>query len=309
MLRFLVVRIASALGVVVMVTTVTWVMIHTFRAEEFQFDQRPVLEQFLDFMNRAFLHFDWGRSQGVGVAYPDVAEMLRHGIPQDLQLLGGGLALGLFGGMAAGTYCAAHPRSPLARLMETTASFFLCAPPYVVGLSLLLLFGEGIETIDIGIGIPTQYVPFEESKGGWLGSMIAPWIVLALPFGAFCLRMMSGQLHEVAGEQYLRTARAKGLPEHTVWRRHAIPPAAAPVFSLAGASIPLLVTNMVLVEHVFSVPGVFQNLTESLDDGDFPVILGMTAVAAALVSTASIIVDVALAWLDPVVRQGKRSFA
>jgi peptide/nickel transport system permease protein len=302
LLKFLAVRIASVVGVVVMVTAVTWVMIHTLRPEPWAFDQRPAVEQFLDYLNRAFLHADLGNSwEGGG---RPVATLMREGISQDLWLLGGGMALGLLAGMAAGTFCAARPRTLLARSLESLASIFICAPPYVVGLGVLLLFGAGIAIVDVGIGIPVQHVPMSDSVGGWLGSMIVPWIVLSLPFGAFCLRMMSGSMKEVLHEQYLRTAAAKGLDERTILRRHAAPAAAAPVFSLAGVTIPLLVTNMVIIEHVFSIPGVFQDMTNEMDDGNFPVIQGMTLVAAFLVGLSSLIVDTALARLDPVVRAG-----
>lgn len=286
-----------------MVTALTWVMLHTLRPEAWALDERATLVQFGDYLQRVFLHGDFGLSwEPFGAGRP-VGDFLRAQVGHDLWLLGGGLLLGLAGGIAGGALCAAQAGTLPARAIETLASVLLCTPPYVMGLSLLLLFGAGIETIDIGIGIPTNHVEMSESLSGWLGSMIAPWIVLALPWGAFVLRMMRGSMAEVLQEEYLRTARAKGLRERVVLRRHATPAALAPVFSLAGASIPLLVTNMVLVESVFSIPGVFQDLNEQVNDGNFPVIQGITVVAAALVAATALIADIALARLDPVVRQ------
>ena len=86
-------------------------------------------------------------------------------------------------------------------------------------------------------------------------------------------------------------------------RRHAVPAAVAPVFTLAGVTVPVMVTNMVLVELVFSIPGVFQNVRESMQDADFPVVQGTVIAAAILVAVASLVVDVALAWLDPRTRE------
>ena len=175
---------------------------------------------------------------------------------------------------------------------------FLCAPVYVVGLLALLLFGAGIASAGIGF-IPLRYVPFEESPLGWLGSMIVPWIVLGLPLAAVCERMMNSAMREVMHEEFVRTALAKGLSRRLMLRRHAVPAAIAPVFTLAGVTVPVMVTNMVLVELTFSIPGVFQNVRESMQDADFPVVQGTVVAAAFLVALASLVVDVALAWLDP----------
>jgi peptide/nickel transport system permease protein len=193
---------------------------------------------------------------------------------------------------------ASRPRSAAARLIETVAMFFLCAPVYVTGLSMLLLFGAGIAVSGIGV-VPLKYVPLGEDPLAWVGSMIAPWIVLGLPLAAMCERMMNSSMREVMHEEFVRTARAKGLSRPAVLRRHAVPAAVAPVLTLAGVTVPVMVTNMVLVELTFSIPGVFQNVRESMADADFPVIQGTVIAAAILVAIATVVVDLALAWLDP----------
>jgi peptide/nickel transport system permease protein len=302
-LRFVVVRLIALVGVAVIVAAVTWVMLHTLRADAWAFDDRPTLTQFGDYMGDVFLRGDFGFAwQNFGDQ--SIADYMRETVPQDVWLLGGAMVLALVMGMAGGAYCAANPGKPLTRLLMGVAAVMVITPPYVLGLGLLLLFGAGIAIIDIGIGIPTTQTPMEESLAGWFGSMIVPWIVLSLPFGAFCLRMMNGSMREVLHEDYLRTAKAKGLHDRVVLRRHAAPAAAAPVFSVLGASVPLRVTNMVLVESVFSIPGFFQDLPEYMEDGDFPIIQAMAVVIAVLVTAASFIVDAFLAWLDPVARSG-----
>jgi peptide/nickel transport system permease protein len=297
--KFVVARLLSVAGVVLMVTTVTWLCIHLLRPEPFAFDDRSLIVQLGDYLNRAFLHFDLGRSWER--SQPEVADLLRAGLPADLWLLFGGLAFGIGTGVAAGAFVAAAPRSAPARFVETMAMICLCAPVYVVGLSLLLLFGAGIALTGIGF-MPLKYVPFSEDPLRWLGSMIAPWIVLGLPLAAVCERMMNSSMREVMHEEFVRTALAKGLSRRRMLRRHAVPAAVAPVFTLAGVTVPVMVTNMVLVELTFSIPGVFQNVRYSMEQADFPVIQGTVIAAAFLVALASLVVDVALAWLDPKVR-------
>jgi peptide/nickel transport system permease protein len=179
----------------------------------------------------------------------------------------------------------------------------LCAPVYVVGLMSLLFFGQDIG-VTHGIGIPLRYVEFRESPTGWLGALIVPWIVLGLPLAGMCLRTMLGQMVEVGDEEYIRAARAKGLGEWAVLRRHVAPVALAPTAMLASSSTPLLITNMVLVEQVFSIPGVFRDLTRAIGTANTPLILGMTMVGALLIAVTTMLFDLFLSWLDPRVRAG-----
>ncbi len=299
--RFVIGRLLSVVAVVVLVTAVTWLVFRGLRPEFFAADDRSVFIQLGDYLQRAFLHFDLGNSWENN--QPAVADLLREGIVADLWLLGGGLAFGIAAGVTAGAYVASKPRSAAARLIETVAMVFLCAPVYVVGLSALLLFGAGIAVSGIGI-VPLRYVEFGESPVRWLGALIVPWIVLGLPLAAACERMMNSSMREVLHEEFVRTALAKGISRRRMLRRHAVPAAVAPVLTLAGVSVPVMVTNLVLVELTFSVPGVFQNVRDSMADADFPVIQGTVMAAAVLVAVASLVVDVALAWLDPKVRAG-----
>jgi peptide/nickel transport system permease protein len=109
---------------------------------------------------------------------------------------------------------------------------------------------------------------------------------------------------EIGGEDYVRAARAKGLSERAVLRRHVARPALAPTAMVASAAMPLLLTNAVLVEQVFSVPGVFRDLTRSIGQANYPLIFGMTAVGALLIALSTLVFDLFLQWLDPRVRDG-----
>ena len=301
MMRFFARRLFGLVAVVVMVTVVTWISIHGLRPEAFAFDTRPTLQQLGDYLVQAFLHLEFGKSWENN--QPPVAGMLRAGLPADLQLLLGGMTFGLLLGITAGTFVGSRPRTRAGRLVEGVSMIFLCAPVYVVGLSVLLLFGVGIAITGIGF-IPVKYVPFDESPLRWLGSMIVPWIVVGLPLAAVCERMMNSSMREVLHEEFVRTALSKGISHRRMLRRHAVPAAAAPVLTLAGVTVPVMVTNMVLVELTFSIPGVFQTFRSSMDNEDYPVIMGIVIAAAVLVALGSLLVDLALAWLDPKLRTG-----
>jgi peptide/nickel transport system permease protein len=290
-------RVASVAIVVVGVTALTWLAVNALRPDLRTGDHRMIFVALADYLQNAFIHFDFGRSATGG---REVAQVIREGLPADLSLLVGGMAFGLLAGAVGGAYCAARPGTVPARALETLAALAMCAPVYVVGLSLLLLFGAGLGiAVDHGLAIPTDYTPFHESPLRWAAGLLAPWVVLGLPVAGQCLRMMRSSMTEVLDEDYLRTAMAKGLRRRTVVRRHAVPSALAPVFSLTGVTMPVVITNLVLIEQVFSVPGVFTGMKKGIAAGDFDLLFGLTAVAAAFVAVAALVTDLALAWLDP----------
>ncbi|WCB93985.1 Dipeptide transport system permease protein DppB [Baekduia alba] len=300
-MRRLAVRLGGIVVVVVLATACAWILFHLLRPELFR--GRGDLGSLPHYLNRAFLHFDFGRSEQ-GSQRP-VADLIREGLPADVALLSGGLAFGLLLGIGGAIACARRPRGWASRAAQVLAMVGLCAPVYVVGLMSLLFFGADIGVVPFDIGIPLRYVEFADSPSGWLGALIVPWIVLGLPLAGMCLRVMLGQMVEGGDEEYVRSARAKGLGEWTVLSRHVAPAALAPTAMLASASMPLLLTNVVLVEQVFSIPGVFRDLTRSIGTANTPLILGMTAVGALLIAVTTFLFDVLLVWLDPRVRAGE----
>jgi peptide/nickel transport system permease protein len=297
--RFVVTRLATVVLVVVGVTGLTWLSVNALRPDLRAGDGRLIFVQLGDYLQHAFLQFEFGTSR---TTRREIGDMIREGLPADLSLLCGGVVLGLGGGIAGGAYCAARPGTKWARLLETAAAVFMCTPVYVVALMMLLLFGAGLGMVGFLAHIPTMYVPFSESPLRWAGALLAPWIVLALPLAGVSLRMMRAAMTEVLDEDYLRTARAKGLRSSTVVRRHAVPSAVAPVFTLMTVTMPVVVTNLVLIEQVFSIPGVFTGMKRGIAIGDFDLLFALTAVAAGFVAVAALIADFALHWLDPRLR-------
>jgi ABC-type dipeptide/oligopeptide/nickel transport system permease component len=116
------------------------------------------------------------------------------------------------------------------------------------------------------------------------------------------MRMMRASLAETFEEDFVRTARGKGLSPGRVMRRHAIPAASAPVISLVGVTMGTVITNAILLEYTFSIPGMFSLMTQALGNADLPVIEGVAIAGALLVVTANLLADLVHAWLDPRVR-------
>jgi peptide/nickel transport system permease protein len=298
--RRLVARLGGVVVVVLLTTAAAWLLFRLLRPSLFAGQSGSVPAQLEHFLARAFLHFDFGRSQS-GSERP-VADLIREGLPADVSLLAGGLLFGLAAGALGAIACARRPRGAASRAGQLLALVAMGAPVYVVGLTLLLVFGDDIGIFGTAFGIPLHYVPFSDSPLRWLGSLVVPWIVLGLPLAGMCLRVMLGELVEVSGEDYVRAARAKGLSERRVRRHHVAPAALAPTAMFASAALPLLITNGVLVERVFSVPGAFSNLNTALSTANVTLLLGLTAVGALLITTTTLLFDLFLWWLDPRVR-------
>jgi peptide/nickel transport system permease protein len=134
------------------------------------------------------------------------------------------------------------------------------------------------------------------------GRFILPWVVLALAFAAFYARMVRGNLIETMGEDYIRTARAKGLSEKRVIYRHGLRAALTPVVTMFGLDLATLLGGAFITETVFNLPGVGQYAVRSIYNQDFPSVMGVTILAAFFVALANLVVDIAYAFLDPRVR-------
>jgi peptide/nickel transport system permease protein len=296
--RHVAVRILGAACVVLLSTSAIWLLLHWLRPEAFQ-GEGALLPALGRYLRGAFLHLDLGVSRGLN---RPVADVVRDGLPADIQLLAGGVVVGLAAGIAGGMFCAARPNSPGAHVLHVVGMIGVCAPVYAVGLLILLLFGAEIGRV-VDLGVPLTYTAFGDAPGRWLASMVAPWLVVGFPLAGTALRVMRAQTVEIRGEDYMRTARAKGVRERDVFLRHALRPAVAPVLSMAGATANMTLLNLVLAERAFSIPGVFQRLTAAMDNGDFPLLFALTFIGAIIVCAANLAADLALMALDPRVRR------
>ena len=297
--KFVLTRVLTVVVVVIGVTALTWLAVNALRPDLRAGDDRFIFVQLGDYLQAAFLQGDFGVSR---TRNREISDLIREGLPADLCVLGGALVLGIGLGVAGGAYCAAKPRTTWSRVLESAAALFMVTPVYVIGLMVLLLFGAGLGLVGFLAHVPTAYVEFSESPVRWAGALLVPWLVLGLPLAGVTLRMMRATMSEVLDEDYLRTAYAKGLRPSRVVRRHAVPSAVAPVFTLTTVTMPIVITNLVLIEQVFSIPGVFTDMRRGIAAGDFDLLFALTAVAAGFVAVAGLLADLALHWLDPRMR-------
>ena len=302
MLAFVVRRLLSVAAVVVAATALVFTVFYAFRPERVS-DGTGYPHQLGHFLDRVFLHFDFGRSQDRLLSFQPVAPLLRHSFPADLSLVAGGLVVGAIMGIALGAIAQQRRGTWLGRGLAGVAVFAMSAPVYWIGAMMVVFFHPQVGRLArLPISKPNSYEPLTHDPLAWLGSLWLPWIILGLPLAAITMRMMRAQLDETIEEDFVRTAHGKGLSPRRVMRRHAIPAASAPVIALVGVTTSTVVTNAILLEYTFSIPGMFKLMTRAMDIADIPIIQGVAIAGAVLVVTANLLADLVHAWLDPRVR-------
>ncbi|MFI5753997.1 ABC transporter permease [Streptomyces sp. NPDC051569] len=217
-------------------------------------------------------------------------------LPVTLALAIGAAVLWLLFGLAAGVLSALKRGTLWDRGAMLVALAGVSLPIYFTGLLSLAVFSYGLGWLD------AQYVPLEESFSGWLGGMLLPWITLAFLYAAMYARITRATMLEVMGEDYIRTARAKGLSEPVVIGKHAMRSTMTPILTLLGMDLGALIGGAILTETTFSLPGLGQAVLTAISVKDLPVILGVTLVTALAVAFANLLVDVLYAVIDPRVR-------
>ncbi len=166
---------------------------------------------------------------------------------------------------------------------------------------MLFFFASDIGKVRIFPGAGS-YIGLTAEPAKWFTSLIMPWLVVAAGTAAIYARLIRGSLIETMDEDYIRTARAKGLTERRVVLRHGMRAAINPIVTVLGVDIAILLGSSVLVETVFDIPGIGRLNYVAITHADFPIIQGTVLAAAFFVIFANIIVDIAYAFLDPRVR-------
>ena len=257
----------------------------------------PIHTQYLRFLNQ-IIHGNLGFSYYSQVP---VKTILAQDLPITASVVIGGLVLWLAVGLTVGVVSATRARSTFDRVSTVGVLAGISMPTFVLGELLILavfvpLNQHGFHWIQTGYsGLSKGFVP-------WVGHMILPWITLATVQAAVYTRLSRGSLLDTMGEDYIRTARAKGLTERRVIMRHGLRAALTPVVSQLGIDVGALLGGVIVVEQVFSLPGLGYDSVNAIATGNLPVIIGFVIVAAAFVVVANIIVDLAYAGLDPRVR-------
>jgi oligopeptide transport system permease protein len=222
----------------------------------------------------------------------DVADILRQHLPPSLLLGSLAIALALAAGVAAGSISALRPGSAGDYLAMGAAVLGISLPAFVIGPLLQLLFAMRLGWLPVaGYGSPAQ--------------LVLPAMTLALPFAARFARLSRAGLLEVLGEDYIRTARAKGLSERMVLMRHALPGALLPVISYLGPAVAAVTTGSLVVERVFSIPGLGREFVESALNRDYTLVMGTTIVYGLFIIACNTLTDLAQLAMDPRLREGR----
>jgi peptide/nickel transport system permease protein len=185
----------------------------------------------------------------------------------------------------------------------SSLSSITSAPVYFLGLVLLFVFAQGTGQLQ-WFGAAGSYVPITQNPGTWFDALILPWLTLAAAFAAFYARMTRGNLIETMHEDYIRTARAKGLRESKVITKHGLRAALTPIVTMAGMDVGLLLGGAILTEVVFNIPGVGRYAYEAIVNSDLPAIQGTVLFGAFFIVFANLAVDILYAFLDPRVTYG-----
>jgi peptide/nickel transport system permease protein len=250
---------------------------------------QPVYVQFGRYLGNA-LHGDLGYSYHTS---EPVTKAVMRRVPATAALAVGASIVWLVLGVAIGVISALKRRTLVDRASMVFALAGVSLPTFWLGLLAVFFFDSKLQVYDVA-----SYAPLTSNPAAWLGALWLPWIVLAVTQAAFYTRMVRGNLLEVQGEDYIRTARAKGLRERSVIR-HALRSALTPVVTMYGLDLGILLGGAIITERIFNIPGIGLLSVEAIRDSNLPVILGTVLIASAFVIVANLLVDIAYATLDP----------
>ena len=305
MLRYSLTRFLGAIPTLLILITVAFFMIRA--APGGPFDAEKQLPAEIEANLRAAYHLDeplvrqfgryvWNLARGdfgPSFQYKDysVTELIAAGFPVSLRLGGFAMLLALLLGVTAGTIAALRQNSRTDHAVMAVSMTGISIPNFVMAPLLILLFAVYLGWLPaggIGDGSPRY--------------MILPVISLALPQVAYISRLTRGSMIEVLRSNFVRTARAQGLPEHTVVLRHALKPALLPVVSYLGPATAAVITGSVVIEQIFGVPGLGRYFVQGALNRDYTLVMGVVVFYGALIILFNLFVDLVYAWLDPKVK-------
>jgi peptide/nickel transport system permease protein len=259
---------------------------------------RPVLDQYGSFI--------WGLLHGnLGYSFysnEPVTSLLASRIPVSASLALGAAVIWLVIGVATGVLSATRPRSFADRTATVISLCFYSMPPFLLGILVLYLLFFRLHLAGVDLFPGSGYVSLTSDPAGWAQHLILPWLSLALTAAAAYARLTRAAMLDVLGEDYIRTATAKGLTPRRVILRHALRAALTPATTQFGIDLGILLGGTVVVEQIFGLPGLGYLAVQSIVTQDLPVIIAIVTLASAFVVAANLVVDVLYAVLDPRVR-------
>jgi peptide/nickel transport system permease protein len=322
--RFLLTKIVGMIAVLLLVSLATFLIFYLAPADPARHEcgklctpaqlsevrafmglNEPVWRQYLDYLGAFFVGRTYGSGPG-GIACPapclgysfqqseTVLSLIGQTLPVTASIALGAAVLWLVTGTAAGVISAVRHGRALDRAVMMVAIVGVSAPSYLVGLLVILVFGFKLNILPDG-----GYVPLLQDPAQWAFHLILPWCTLAFISAAIYARLTRSQMIEALGEDYVRTARAKGLRERRVIGRHALRNVMIPVITLFGLDLGTLLGGAVITEKVYSMYGLGALLIGAVQTTDLSTISGVTFLAAAFVIVANFGVDLVYKLLDP----------
>jgi len=320
MTRYIVRRLLGMVLLLILVSAVTFLIFNVFPSADpalLRAGRQPTAEsiariredlgldralpvQFGDYIYNVFVHQDFGRSY---INNTNVLDQIRQNLPATISLTIGGVLIWMFFGLSVGIISAVKHRTVFDRATIGLSLVAISAPVYWLGLVALYLFAPDFGVFGLGfLGGQGSYTPFSNDPVKWLQSLVLPWCVLATAFAAVYARLLRGSLLDVLNEDYIRTARAKGLSERRVILRHGVRSAITPVVTILGLDIGILLGGAILTETVFNIPGIGRLAYDAILRGDLPIVQGTVLFGAFFIIIMNLIVDILYAFLDPRVR-------
>jgi peptide/nickel transport system permease protein len=246
---------------------------------------RPLFEQYTRYVTN-LAKGDFGHSYA---RKSDVGDLIASRLPATLLLMLGAIIAELAIGLPAGIYAASRRGRSADKTAMTLSFVTVSTPQFVLGLTLLYVFAYLLGW-------------FPLSGYGSLRHLVLPAVTLGLAGGGWYSRMMRSSMIEVLRQDYIRTARAKGMPERRVLLRHGLRNAILPVVAMVGLDIGIFMSGVVVVENVFGWPGIGQLMWQAIQSLDIPIIMGITTVAAVFIVAGNLLADLVAPAIDPRIR-------
>ena len=302
MLNYAVRRILGAIPTLFIIITLTFFLIRL--APGGPFDQEQTLPPEIEANLKAAYHLDkpmlvqygyylsnLARGDfGPSFKFKDftVTQLIWQGFPVSMRIGLTAMLVALLAGISLGSYAALRQNSRVDYSVMTVAMVGVAIPNFVVAPLLSLIFG-----------IYLGWLPVAGWNDGALSHLILPVTALSLPYIAYIARLTRGSMIEVLGTNYIRTARAKGLPERTIITRHAFKAALLPVVSFLGPATARIISGSLVIEQIFGLPGIGRYFVQGALNRDYTLVMGVVIFYATLIIVFNLVVDLVYAWLDP----------
>jgi peptide/nickel transport system permease protein len=264
---------------------------------------KPVVVQYVKYLDRLVVHQDLGTSYATGQS---INEKIKKAAPVTASLVFGGAVLWMIIGLSVGIYSALRPRSLIDRAAMVFVLIGVSAHPVWIGLIFSYFFGVRWHITPIA-----DYANFFGAAPGsgdpggpvqWAYHMILPWMTFAILFAALYVRMIRANVMETLNEDYVRTARAKGAPEQRILFAHVLRNALLPVVTMLGMDIGVALGGAIFTETVYQLPGLGRTIVVALGNDDLAIVEGVVVFATFAILFFNLIVDLMYAWIDPRIR-------